>query len=757
MRSTRLWPIILAATLLAAGCSRDPNVRKQKYLKAGNAYFDKGQYREAAIEYQNAIHIDPRYAEAHYRLALSDERQFLYNAAYRELNTTVDLQPDNTQAELELGNLLLTGRDFKEAQYWADTILGREPNNAEAHVLRANSDAFLSNVEDSLREMQTAIQLTPDEGSNYLNLALLQLNAKQAAAAEQNFLKAVSLDPKSAMAHLALANFYRAQKRWPEAEQQYRQAIQMAPQNPAVYASLSALLMAEDKRGDAEQLLEQAKEAMPNVPAGYRLLGDFYFASNDLMRASQEYASLARQHPTDELIEKDYIQVLILTNQLDDAARLSDKLLKGYSTDDQALILRGEILNVRGRSSEAVQPLEAAIKLNPQNPFAHYHLGLTLSATGDIQRASSELQAAIRLNPNLAQAYRALGALATRKGDADLLRQAADGLISTRPSLPDGYLMRAGANARTQPVAAQADLKKAIEVAPQDSRAYVAMGQLLLDQKKYAEADKFYEQALSKNPRDAQALSGVVSLLTDQKQLDRAAQRIQQQIDKAPDDGAPYVLLGRTEMLRRNFDAAEKAFAKALELRPTDVGVLQALATAEKARGELDAAVASYQRAIKLQPKNAEPYLLLASLKERQGQWQEAQTLYQKALEIKPGDPLASNNLANILLDHDGNVDVALSLAQTARRAMPEFPAIADTLAWAYVSKGTYGLAIDLLEDVIKKSPNDPNYRYHLGVAYQKNKDDLHAKEQFERALHLNPPAGQVDEIRKALAKSSGD
>src|SRR5437763_5867538 len=113
-----LWAIILGLTLLVAGCSRDPNVRKQKYLKAGNAYFDKGQYREAAIEYENAIQVDPRYAEAHYRLGLCDVRQFLYNAAYQEFNTTVGLEPNNTQAELQLGNLLLTARNFKETQYW---------------------------------------------------------------------------------------------------------------------------------------------------------------------------------------------------------------------------------------------------------------------------------------------------------------------------------------------------------------------------------------------------------------------------------------------------------------------------------------------------------------------------------------------------------------------------------------------------------------------------------------------------------------
>jgi cellulose synthase operon protein C len=54
------------------------------------------------------------------------------------------------------------------------------------------------------------------------------------------------------------------------------------------------------------------------------------------------------------------------------------------------------------------------------------------------------------------------------------------------------------------------------------------------------------------------------------------------------------------------------------------------------------------------------------------------------------------------MLQNGENVDVALTLAQTARQRMPNSPSTADTLAWAYYYKGTYGFARDLLEDAIK-------------------------------------------------------
>src|SRR6266545_3462721 len=52
-----------------AGCSRDPNVRKQKYFESGDRYFNKGKYHEAVIQYRNATEVDPTFAAAHYQLA----------------------------------------------------------------------------------------------------------------------------------------------------------------------------------------------------------------------------------------------------------------------------------------------------------------------------------------------------------------------------------------------------------------------------------------------------------------------------------------------------------------------------------------------------------------------------------------------------------------------------------------------------------------------------------------------------------------
>ena len=55
-RTRFLFVLVFFCALLSllAGCNRDPNVKKQKYLESGKAYYEKGRYREAAIQFQNA-------------------------------------------------------------------------------------------------------------------------------------------------------------------------------------------------------------------------------------------------------------------------------------------------------------------------------------------------------------------------------------------------------------------------------------------------------------------------------------------------------------------------------------------------------------------------------------------------------------------------------------------------------------------------------------------------------------------------------
>ena len=169
----------------------------------------------------------------------------------------------------------------------------------------------------------------------------------------------------------------------------------------------------------------------------------------------------------------------------------------------------------------------------------------------------------------------------------------------------------------------------------------------------------------------------------------------------------------------------------------------------------MDKAVADFQRAITVVPKDVQLYVSLGALYERAGNWEVARDTYQRALTIQLDNPFASNNLAYILLEHGGDVNVALTLAQTARKGLPNLPNSADTLGWAYYKTGAFSAAEPLLEAAVKNAPDDQTYRYHLGRTYIKLLDKPRAKAELEKAISLDPQSPVADLARQAISEIS--
>ena len=109
-----------------------------------------------------------------------------------------------------------------------------------------------------------------------------------------------------------------------------------------------------------------------------------------------------------------------------------------------------------------------------------------------------------------------------------------------------------------------------------------------------------------------------------------------------------------------------------------------------------------------------------------------------------------------VMLQQGGNVDVALAMAQTARRGMPNSANAADTLGWAYYKKGAYASAIDLFQEALQKSPNDPSFHYHLGLAYQQAGKLPLAKEHLQKVLKIDPNFPDADDVRRTLSELHG-
>ena len=751
--------LILIVSFLTA-CSRDPNVRKQKYLESGQRYFEKGKFAEAAVEFRNAVGIDPAYADAHYHLALSYLKTQQRLLANEELARTIELQPENYRARVEMAKLLIAGGNLQQAQLQSDLLLKQRPHDAGSHFVSANLLAAQGHLAAAIQEMQNAIALDSNDSDFYRDLALMQLKNGQSEAAETNFKKAIETNPKAIDSRLMLANFYQMRSRFGDAEQQLRSAIEIDPQNPELRAAVARLYVAQGRNTEAEEYLRQAKRDFPNNSEGYRLLGDFYFSRGEFDKAASEYTNLYQEHAKDLVVKKNYVQLLVLTNRLDEARRLNDEVLKKNPNDNDALLYSGQIQNRSGHGSEALNVLQQLTKNDPNNALAHYQLGVAFQQSGDQDSAGREWREAVRLRPDLDDAQRSLALLAMRKNDMTTLYETATQIINLQPKSSEGYALRAVSEInRKRFDAADADAHKAIEVAPQSQFGYVQLGNLKFVQKQYVDAAEAYQDALDRDPGSTDALRGLMNTYIAQKQLDRALAVAEAQISKVPNDGAFYDLLGTALFYNKHdLPAAEAALKKSAELDRKDPDSLIRLGQVQAAQGQTDQAIDTLRRALQVYPREVNLYLLLGEVYQLKKDWSNAGDSYQKALALTPENPLASGKLAYTMLQSGQNLDVALSLAQTARRGLPTSPAIADTLGWIYYQKGAYSSAIDSLQEAVRlsresKSPDNPRTHLHLGMAFAKNGQSTLARQQLQIVLKISPNSTDAADAKKQLAQ----
>jgi tetratricopeptide (TPR) repeat protein len=739
--------------IVSVGCSRDPNVKKQKYLESGNRYFEKGKYREAVIQFSNAIQVDPNFADAHFRLAESYLKLQFWPDAYRELQRTLNVDPNNVKAQIDLGGLLVAGHSYADAQAITDKVLQKNPDNVDAHALQASLDAGQGNRDGAMKEMQKAIDLDPSQLPLYVQLAALQ-SVKQLDLAEATLKKALTINPKFVPAIESLALVYQDTGRKTEAEQLLKQATQLDLKNLTGRQLLARLYLSQSRKADAEQVMVQAKKDLSGEGNEYRVLGDYYVSIGELDKATAEFGTLSTRYPKDLKVKLDYIDLLLRQANVEEARKLDDEILKKNPKDTGALMLRGRIQSLNGQFIEAISTLQDALKDSPENALGHYELGLAFTKTGDWGRAEQEWRETVKLQPRMMDAQLALAQIAVRKNDRELLSQTAEQIIVGLPLDPRGYILRADAeSAAKQETAAETDINKAISVAPQNPLGYVAMGHWFGSKDKFRDAQKYYEQALDRDPNQFAALNGLVTILVKQKQNAEAQKRIEQQLSKAPNNDNYYTLLGRLQAGSNDLPGAQVSLQKAVSLNKNNVAALALLARVEVNQGDKDKALATAYKSIQDNPKSVIVYFLAATLEEAHENWPQAEKLYQQALQVEPNYPLAANNLAYGMLDHGENTDVALSLAQVARQKMPDSPDAADTLAWAYYQKGVYGLAADLLEEAIKKAPDDALFHYHLGMVYGKHNNPIQARAHLERSLKISPNSSQASEIHKALAQ----
>jgi tetratricopeptide (TPR) repeat protein len=155
---------------------------------------------------------------------------------------------------------------------------------------------------------------------------------------------------------------------------------------------------------------------------------------------------------------------------------------------------------------------------------------------------------------------------------------------------------------------------------------------------------------------------------------------------------------------------------------------------------------------LKVNPQDLAALMIAGTIYERKGDIGKAQQAYEKVLVLNPRFAPAANNLAWLYLEHGGNKEKALELAQRAKEASPDDPHFTDTLGWILYRRGIYQQAFGLLKESAAKLPDNPGVQYHLGLASLKVGDKAGAQKALTAAVNSPGTFAGKDEARRALA-----
>lgn len=742
--------------LISLGCEvGSVESKKTKHSERGTNYFQKGQYAEALIEYKNVAQLAPNDADAHYRLALT----YLklggipnLQAAFAELNRTVELNQANQEAQLRLGELLLLGNDPGKARERAEIVLTSAPNNTDGLILKGRSLAGERRYKEAIEELKKAIASDPNKMETYIDLARTYFAATDHGAAEEALSQGLKVAPRSIQLLTALGDFRVTTGKPDQAELIFKQVLDIESANESAHLRLSELYLRNNRQADAEGILQKLVASKPKDETPLVRLGDFYSTIGQPDKALASYQRAAEMKPESSLARDKVIAHHLDHGKIAEAESHVKAILGKNARDLMGRFFDARIKLARKDVDNALSLLQGVVKDEPQFAGAHHFLGMAHLQKNQPTLARASFTDAIKYNPRLADSRTALSQLYLADNSTDLALAEAQAAIQLNPRNVQAALVAGAAFLKKGDFAKSRQVFEAIAKAlPKEPIGPYHLGLVALAQKNAPDALAEFEEALKRKPTAIEPIIQIAMIKTNEGKSEEARKRVLQQLEQAPQSPFLHNLLGQLWSNDRSFALAEQEYRKAIEL---DNSVLQSylnLARTHLQLGKQDDAMREYDLVLAKDPNSVQAHMMLGMIHQSRHEFDKAQSRYEAILKLNPRFAPAANNLAWIMVEQGGNLDVALGHAQTAREANSNDPHIADTLGWLYYKKNAFLLAVNLLKESIEKLPNEPEVFFHYGMAQAKNNNAPEAKKALQTALKLNPSFSGAEEARKTL------
>ena len=766
MASQKAW-LVLPILVLLAACDSDPRVASRKYLENGNRYFSRGKYKEASLLYRRALKEDARYAEAWYQLGLTNDQLGSYAEARKDFVRAMDLDPANTGALIQLGDLdlLFYAADqngYKELladlKDLARRLLKKDKNSYDG--LRFSGEVALieKDLHTAIQKFQEANRARPYQRELVLALAQALQADHQDEQAEKLAGEMIQHDQAAGAIYDLLYTSYLRTRRPELAEEILQNKMANNPGEGAYVMQLAFHYYMTNRRSDMQAALEKLT-AKTGVFADARLqVGDFYARIGEFDRALGQFELGEKENPKSRRrYQKKRVEVLASQGQSEPAARLLGQILRDDPKDPEAAGLKAALEIARGdpqQRKQAISELETLARKTAWNPLVHYDLGRAYMAGGaaGLEPARAQFAETLRIDPRHTAARLSLAEVELARGESAQAVTQAEQVLNREPVNVSALLLRArGWINMSEYAKARDDLASVLAMDPKSNDASFALGELDLKQGRFEEAEGQFQ--VLRDRGDARGLAGVIDSKVRQEQWEPAIQMVEHELDKNPERGPYRSELANLLLRAGKYGEAVAQFQMLLNRNPNSQEAYLRLGEAKAQLGDVGGAEAAFERARQLAPADATPDLDLGVLYDHLKRYREARQAYQAALAKQPDNPRALNNLAYLEAEQGVDLDQALEYAQHARAKLPGDVNVIDTLGLIYIKKNLTEDGLRMLREVVKRQPGNAAFRLHLALAWYQKGDRLMARRELEAARRDKPSDKELNQIQELLAK----
>ena len=787
-----MWMVCLIALLAAmAGCG-GVDARKAKYTALAHQYIDEGNWPKARVALRNLLKIDPNSAEGYYLYGQVEEKEKNWTNAFRNYLKVVEINPDHYDALTRLGKFYLEGGEPDKAEETADRILATHPDDAVAETLKAGVLAKQGHLTDAIVKAESVHQRYPDNPDAAIMLAALYsqqqrpqesvtvlkrtlqanpnntpllislgnslMQSGKTDEAEQVFQHLIKLEPKVLDHRVRLAVLYEQSKRPDQAEAVLREAIKLNSDDEQRWLVLAQLVAARSDAKKEESVLLEARKALPDSIKIRFALGRLYELTERKGQARQVYEEIVAENKKLPPGLEAQVKLAALDwsgGKTEAAQQRLDEVLKENPQSADALTLRGRMSLARQDGKEAVQDFRLVLKDQPRNAEIELLLGQAYLLTGETALAMDSLEKALSINPKLPEAHLMLARLEMAEGHRAEARTHLELMLRDTPKDQEALSMLVDLQLADQDWrGAEETIGQLREAGVSPFVVYIAEGGLASGRKQWDKAVDGYEKAAAAQPDNPEPLVAIVKIDMGRGRTEQARQRLERLIAARPDHPYAHGLLGQVLVMKKELRAAETEFRDAARIKPEwelPWLNLAALKLGQKNSGE---AITILEEGLKANPKSPEMRMLLATTLTGAGRPDASVEQYEILLKQNPSAVWAANNLAMLLVEKGDpeSLKRAVTLTQNFDKTSAH-PALLDTMAWVEVKTGRSAEAVPVLEQVVKRSPDQPVFNYHLGMAYYESGDHKQAAVYLAKAVDSGRTFQGLGEAKTTLTQ----